>query len=164
MDMAVLALIGAIIILGLGSYAVYLLNKLKKQKQLIQQHQALAIEKRNAKIFESVDTLCLAGIQGQCDLSELSIRLCNILDYVQGEQRIDVASRHPALSELFEIVKGMERGEERQKLAKQDRMKQNLARHKAENRLNDAIIEELKDLQSQVAPLNNQISIQMRNI
>ncbi|MDN3714521.1 DUF2489 domain-containing protein [Vibrio breoganii] len=162
MDMAVLASIGVIIILGLGGYAAYLLNKLKKQKQLISQHQALAIAKRNAKIFESVDTLCLAGIQGQCDLSELSIRLCNILDYVQGEQRIDVKTRYPALSELFEVVNDMARGEDRQQLAKQERMKQNLARHKAETRLSDTIIEELKDLKGQVAPLNDQISIQMR--
>ncbi|GAD87919.1 hypothetical protein VHA01S_002_00280 [Vibrio halioticoli NBRC 102217] len=162
MDMAVLASIGAIIILGLAAYAAYLLIKLNKQKQLIQQHRALAVAKRNAKIFESVDTLCLAGIQGQCDLSELSIRLCNILDYVQGEQRIDVATRYPALSELFQVVKDMARGDERQQLAKQERMQQNLARHKAETRLNDDIITELKDLQSRVAPLNQQISIQMK--
>ncbi|CAM4084471.1 MULTISPECIES: DUF2489 domain-containing protein [Vibrio] len=162
MDMAVLASIGAIIILGLAAYAAYLLIKLNKQKQLIQQHQALAIAKRNAKIFESVDTLCLAGIQGQCDLSELSIRLCNILDYVQGEQRIDVATRYPALSELFQVVKDMARGDDRQQLAKQERMQQNLARHKAETRLNDAIIAELKDLQGRVAPLNQQISVQMK--
>lgn len=94
MNTLVLATIGGIIILGLGGYAAHLLLKLRKQNQLVEQHKALAIEKRNAKIFESVDTLCLAGIQGQCDLSEISIRLCNILDYVQGEQRIDVATTY----------------------------------------------------------------------
>jgi hypothetical protein len=40
-------------------------------------------------------------------------------------------------------------------------MKQNLQRHKAESRLESAIIEELKQLQKQVQPLNNQINIQM---
>ncbi len=162
MNTLVLAAIGGIIILGLGGYAAHLLLKLRKQNQLVEQHKALAIEKRNAKIFESVDTLCLAGIQGQCDLSEISIRLCNILDYVQGEQRIDVANTYPALHELFEVVKDMARGEDRQELAKQERMRQNLARHKAESRLTDAIITELEDLRSRVAPLNNQISIQMQ--
>ncbi|GAM54648.1 periplasmic/membrane protein [Vibrio ishigakensis] len=162
MNTLVLAAIGGIIILGLGGYAAHLLLKLRKQNQLVEQHKALAIEKRNAKIFESVDTLCLAGIQGQCDLSEISIRLCNILDYVQGEQRIDVAKTYPALHELFEVVKDMARGEDRQELAKQERMRQNLARHKAESRLTDTIITELEDLRSRVAPLNNQISIQMQ--
>lgn len=63
MNTLVLAAIGGIIILGLGGYAAHLLLKLRKQNQLVEQHKALAIEKRNAKIFESVDTLCLAGIQ-----------------------------------------------------------------------------------------------------
>lgn len=162
MDMTVLAILGAVIVLALGGYATHLLIKLRNQKQLIAHHQALAISKRNGKIFESVDTLCLAGIQGQCDLSEISIRLCNILDYVQGEQRIDVAESYPALSELFHIVKDMARGEDRQKLIKKERMQQTLIRHKAESRLTDAIIEELKVLQKQVAPLNNQISVKMQ--
>jgi hypothetical protein len=55
----------------------------------------------------------------------------------------------------------MARGEERQNLVKKERMKQNLERHKAETRLQDAIIEELKRLQKKVQPLNNQINIQM---
>jgi hypothetical protein len=55
----------------------------------------------------------------------------------------------------------MARGEDRQNLAKKERMQQNLDRHKAEQRLTDAIIEELKVLQKNVQPLNNQINIQM---
>jgi hypothetical protein len=121
----------------------------------------LAIDKRNANIFENVNTLCLAGIQGQCDLSEISIRVYNIMDYVQGDDRVDFDQQYPATSELYHIVKDMARGEERQQLAKQERMKQNLARQKAESRLESAIIEELKQLQKQVQPLNNQINIQM---
>jgi hypothetical protein len=161
MNVTLLAVAGGAIILGLASYAGYLLLQLKKQKELQEQHKKLAIEKRNANIFESVSTLCLAGIQGQCDLSEISIRLYNIMDYVQGEDRVDFDTTYPATSELFHIVKDMARGEERQKLPKQDRMKQNLQRHKAESRLESAIIEELKLLQKQVQPLNNQINIQM---
>jgi hypothetical protein len=48
----------------------------------------------------------------------------------------------------------------RQELPKKQRMQQTLTRHKAEARLNDAIIEELKVLIKQLQPLNNQISIQ----
>ena len=161
MNVTLLAIAGGVIVLGLASYAGYLLLKLKKQKELQLQHQKLAIEKRNANIFESVHVLCLAGIQEQCDLSEISIRLYNIMDYVQGEDRVDFDKEYPATSELFHIVKDMARGEERQKLAKQERMKQNLERHKAESRLQQAIVEELKQLQKKVQPLNNQINIQM---
>lgn len=161
MNVTLLAIIGFAIVIGLASYAGYLLLKLKKQKELQLQHQKIAIDKRNANIFESVSVLCLAGIQQQCDLSEISIRLYNIMDYVQGEQRVDFDKEFPATSELFHIVKEMARGEDRQKLAKQDRMKQNLERHKAESRLQTAIIEELQRLREKVQPLNQQINIQM---
>jgi len=161
MNVTLLAIAGSVIVLGLASYAGYLLLQLKKQKELQLQQQKLAIEKRNANIFESVNVLCLAGIQEQCDLSEISIRLYNIMDYVQGEERVDFDQEYPATSELFHIVKDMARGEARQELAKQERMKQNLERHKAESRLQQAITEELKRLQKKVKPLNNQINIQM---
>ncbi|ELV8769388.1 MULTISPECIES: DUF2489 domain-containing protein [Vibrio] len=161
MNVTLLAIAGAVIIIALASYAGYLLLQLKKQKELQLKHQKLAIDKRNANIFENVHTLCQAGIQGQCDLSEISIRVYNIMDYVQGEDRIDFDATYPALSELYHTVKDMARGEDRQQLAKKERMQQNLTRHKAEQRLTDAIIEELKVLQKDVQPLNNQINIQM---
>jgi len=161
MNVTLLVIVGAAIILGLASYAGYLLLQLKKQKTLQQQHQALAIEKRNANIFDSVNTLCMAGIQGQCDLSEISIRVYCIMDYVQGDDRIDFDTEYPAISELYHIVKDMPRGEARQEMAKQERMQHNLARQKAESRLNDSIVEELQTLKTRVQPLNNQISIQM---
>ena len=161
MNVTLLAIAGVVIIIALASYAGYLLLQLKKQKELQLKHQKLAIDKRNANIFENVHTLCQVGIQGQCDLSEVSIRVYNIMDYVQGEDRVDFDKTYPAISELYHIVKDMARGEERQQLAKKERMQQNLRRHKAESRLTDAIIEELKVLQKSVQPLNNQINIQM---
>lgn len=159
MSVTALAVIGGLIILGLAAYAGYLLLQLKKQKELQAKHKALAIDKRNANIFENVDTLCAAGIQGQCDLSEISIRVYCILDYVQGEDRIDFDKEYPAIAELYHVVKDMARGEDRQTLAKKERMQQTLARQKAEVRLNDAIVEELKILKDKIKPLNNQINI-----
>ncbi|EGR4673621.1 DUF2489 domain-containing protein [Vibrio parahaemolyticus] len=161
MNVTLLAIAGAVIIIALASYAGYLLLQLKKQKELQLKHQKLAIDKRNANIFENVHTLCQAGIQGQCDLSEISIRVYCIMDYVQGENRVNFDEVYPAISELYHIVKDMARGEDRQQLAKKERMQQNLTRQKAENRLTDAIIDELKVLQKNVQPLNNQINIQM---
>ncbi|EHR6434434.1 DUF2489 domain-containing protein [Vibrio parahaemolyticus] len=161
MNVTLLAIAGAVIIIALASYAGYLLLQLKKQKELQLKHQKLAIDKRNANIFENVHTLCQAGIQGQCDLSEISIRVYCIMDYVQGENRVNFDEVYPAISELYHIVKDMASGEDRQQLAKKERMQQNLTRQKAESRLTDAIIEELKVLQKNVQPLNNQINIQM---
>lgn len=161
MNVTLLAVVGGLIICGLAIYAGYLLLQLRKQTKLRAKHQQLAIDKRNANIYENVTTLCMAGIQGQCDLSEICIRVYNIMDYVQGEERVDFSSEYPAISELYDIVKDMARGEERQELLKKERMKQNLIRNKAEARLNDAVIEELQRLKNRVKPLNDQIAIQM---
>lgn len=161
MNVTLLAIAGAVIIIALASYAGYLLLQLKKQKELQLKHQKLAIDKRNANIFENVHTLCQAGIQGQCDLSEISIRVYCIMDYVQGEDRIDFDKAYPAISELYHIVKDMARGEDRQQLAKKERMQQNLTRQKAESRLTESIVKELELLKKNVQPLNNQINIQM---
>lgn len=161
MNGMLLASVGGAIIVALASYAAYLLWQVKKQQTLQLQHQQLVIEKRNANIFDSVNILCMAGIQGQCDLSEISIRVYCIMDYVQGEQRVNFEQEYPAISELYHLVKDMARGDARQQLPKQERMKQNLERTKAESRLQDAIIEELTALKQRIQPLNNQIAIQM---
>ncbi|MUK65413.1 DUF2489 domain-containing protein [Aliivibrio fischeri] len=156
-----LALLGGAIILALAGYAGSLLMKLKKQKELQEQHRKLAIQKRNANIFENVVLLCQAGLQDRCDFSELSIRLYCIMDYLQEDDRIDVEKEYPALSELYHVVKDMARGDERQELTKKDRMKDNLVRTKAEARLQDAIKEEIQQLHDRVKPLNQNIDIKM---
>ena len=153
MNVTLLISVGGIIILALAVYAGYLLWQVKKQENLKQEFQDIAVARRNANIFDNVNTLCMVGIQGQCDLSELSIRLCGILEYVQGENRIDVARYYPALSELHDIVRGMARGEERMALEKRERMEQDFERNKAEARLTDAILEELNQLQERIQPL-----------
>lgn len=161
MNVTLLVIAGGVIVFSLALYAGYLLLKLQQQKKLQHKHEQFAITKRNTNIFENVTTLCMVGIQGQCDLSEISIRIYCILDYVQGEQRINVDEAYPAIAELYHIVKNMPRGEKRNELAKQERMEQNLIRMKAESRLSDSIIEELNDLQKRIQSLNNQIDIKM---
>ncbi|MDD9156075.1 DUF2489 domain-containing protein [Aliivibrio sp. S4TY2] len=156
-----LALLGGAIILALAGYAGSLLMKLKKQKELQEQHRKLAIQKRNANIFENVVLLCQAGMQEQCDHSELAIRLYCIMDYLQEDDRIDVEKDYPTLSELYHVVKDMPRGDARQELAKQDRMKDNLIRTKAEARLQDAIKEEIQQLHDRIKPQNQKIDIKM---
>lgn len=161
MSIALLATLGSIIIIALASYAGFLLIKLKKQKQLQEIAKQRAIEKRNANIYDNVRTLCMAGIEKQCDLSELSIRIYCILDYVQGENRLDFDKQYPAISELYHVVKDMARGESRDELEKKVRMQQNLARVKAEAHLEDAIIEEMKALKKYVEGFNNHIDIKI---
>ncbi|MBD1576032.1 MULTISPECIES: DUF2489 domain-containing protein [Vibrio] len=161
MSTALFAFVGAIIIIGLASYAGFLLMQLKKQKQLIQIQQQHAIDQRNANIFENVHTLCMAGVQQQCDLAEIVIRVVCIMDYVQGDDRVDFAVDYPAINELYQVVKDMARGDDRQALDKKDRMKQTLARQKAESRLTETVLTELGQLKQNIQPLNNKIDIKV---
>ncbi|MGL6172891.1 MAG: DUF2489 domain-containing protein [Vibrio sp.] len=161
MNAMLLVSVAGAIVVALASYAAYLLWQVKVQQTLQRQHQQLAIDKRNANIFDSVAILCSAGMQGQCDLSEVSIRIYSLMTYLQGESRVDVEQDYPALSELYHLVKEMPRGEARQQLSKPQRMQHNLARKKAESRLQDAIIAELGDLKQRIQPLNKQILVQM---
>lgn len=64
MNGMLLASVGGAIIVALASYAAYLLWQVKKQQALQRQQQQLAIEKRNANIFDSVNILCMAGNSG----------------------------------------------------------------------------------------------------
>ncbi|MGX9418605.1 DUF2489 domain-containing protein [Vibrio sp. RC27] len=155
MSLSLLVIVGGCIVICLACYAGYLLLQLKKQKEEQQKLHEQAIEKRNANIFEHVSTLSLVGIQGQCDLSEICIRVYCIMEYLQGPQRIKLENAYPSIVELYNVVKDMPRGEERSKLPKKTRMEQNLVRMKAETRLSAAIIEELKDLHQQVQSSNN---------
>ncbi|PWI33050.1 DUF2489 domain-containing protein [Vibrio albus] len=153
MNVTVLISVGAVVILALAVYAGYLWWQVKKQNALKLEFQTIAIAKRNANIFSNVDTLCLVGIQKQCDLAEISIRLCGMLEFVQGEHRIDVEKQYPAIYELYSTVRDMARGDARTALEKQERMKQDFARHKAESRLTAAITEELEQLKQHIQPL-----------
>lgn len=150
-----------VIILLLATYASYLLLQLKRQKIAQRRERQLALEKRNGNIFENVAHLCVIGLQKQCDLSEIVIRICGMMAYLQEDAHIDIECEYPAIFELHQIVKEMARADERLKLPKQQRMQQNLIRHKAESRLNDAIFAELQQLKERVAKSNNQIPIQI---
>jgi hypothetical protein len=76
-----------------------------------------------------------------------------MLEFVQGEHRIDVEKQYPAIYELYSTVRDMARGDARTALEKQERMKQDFARHKAESRLTAAITEELEQLKQHIQPL-----------
>ncbi|MBE1277023.1 DUF2489 domain-containing protein [Enterovibrio baiacu] len=145
LPLGVMAL-GGVIILGLASYAGWLLSKLRRQTRFQAAQQKAAITQRNNKIIESVDVIAMATLQEQCDLSEAAIRLFMIMDHLQGEKRVDYPTRFPALYELYDVVKDMPRGDARKAIPKKERMRHDLERMKAETRLQDAIKIELEEI------------------
>lgn len=149
---------GSLIVVALAAYAGYLLYQLYLQKQRhkafiarAEQQQSEAIAQRNANILESVYIIAEAGRQEQCDMSEIAIRLYKLMTVLQAERSVNFSAQYPALFELYKVVEEMPRGDERKALAKQERMKDDLLRMKAESRLFDAIQSELTQILAQKA-------------
>ena len=140
-----IALAGAIIF-GLALYAGYLLAKLRGQNEQRLKLQQQAIKDRNQKIIESVETIALAALQKQCDLSEAAIRLYMLMSQLQGDKALEVASHFPALYALYDQVKDMARSDNRKTLAKKQRMQDDLTRLKAEAKLESSIQQELEHI------------------
>ncbi|KDM92141.1 DUF2489 domain-containing protein [Photobacterium galatheae] len=149
---------GSLIVLALASYAGYLLYQLYLQKQRhkafiarAEQQQAEAIVQRNTNILESVYIIAEAGKQEQCDMSEIAIRLYKLMTVLQAERSVNFSAQYPALYELYTVVEEMPRGDERKAMPKQDRMRDDMVRMKAESRLFDAIQQELAQILAQKA-------------
>lgn len=152
LSFGVMALGGAII-LGLAGYAAWLLLRLQRQTKrqkaaMISANAAMvdAIAQRNLKIIESVDVIARATLQEQCDLSEAAIRLYMIMSQLDGDKCIVFSTRFPALYELYEVVKDMPRGDARKSIQKQERMRFDMIRMKAQARLQVASFTELDEI------------------
>ena len=150
-------LIGGLVLTFLSFYAISLLLKVRKQTKIQHHYKMTAINKRNLVIFDSVSSLCLAGIQEQCELSEVSLRVCNLIIHVQMENKIHLESEYPVIFELYLVVKSMHIGAQRKELSKRERMEEDLIRYKAEARLKDSMLEELENLHKRVNALSDEL-------
>ncbi|UJF19430.1 DUF2489 domain-containing protein [Vibrio sp. SS-MA-C1-2] len=130
-------IVGTIIVLGLAGYAGSLFYRLHQQKLMQQQLKEQAIAKRNKTLLDNIHSLAAVGREKQCDPSELVIRIRGLYDHLQPLP--DFTQDYPAMAELYEVVKDMPRADARKEYSKQERMKFNLLRLKAEARLLEAI-------------------------
>ncbi|WP_413525468.1 DUF2489 domain-containing protein [Photobacterium phosphoreum] len=137
-----LFVIGSVVVAGLALYAGLLLAKLYQQHQRHKlflaraaEQQVEAIKARNDNILESVFIIAMACKQDQCDISEAAIRLYKLMEVLQVDKQVDFAATYPALTDLYQVVKDMPRGDARQQIEKQSRMRFDLERMKAESRL-----------------------------
>ena len=135
------AIIGAVILIAaLAFYAVNLLTQLKQQTakiKLAEQDKKIALAKHDTKILTSVKIIAHAMKEEQCDIAESCWRLCVLLDSLKLSKSL--SKEFPAIFELYNTIKHMPILEKRKKLAKQERMKLDLERMKAEANLSEKI-------------------------
>ena len=137
-----LVIIGLVIIAGLGVYAGKLLFLLKQQNQ----RQANARNKRIDKITESIFVIVKAMQQQQCDLSEGTIRICNLLAALPIENQPNFKSMFPQIHTLYIEISGFAVLEAREKLTKSERRKQDRAREEIESEYESLVLPELDQI------------------
>jgi len=143
--MIILILLAVIIIAGLAFYAGNLLFKLKEQTQrqkLAKQKHQQALQQHDAKILSSVAIIVKALQEQQCDLSEGCWRISVLLDSLKTTTGL--SEQFPAIYGLYNKVKDMAILEERKKLEKKQRMRDDYNRVMFEAEYQQAIIEDLK--------------------
>ncbi|GFD69931.1 coproporphyrinogen III oxidase [Alteromonas sp. KUL156] len=141
---AVLSGIALLVIVGLGFYAGKLLFLLKQQKV----RQEAARQSRIENITDSIIVIAKAMDQQQCDLSEGVIRIVNLLNALPIRTPPDFKAQYPQIYSLFTEVSGFAILEERQKLPKSERKKQDVAREQIESEYESKVLAELPPLLS----------------
>ncbi len=133
-----LSIIGAIIIIAMAGYAVYLLLALQKQKKALTN----ARSARTERLKESVIIIAKAMQNGDCNHSEGVIRLKMLLEPL-GRKKLNA---YTAMFQLYEVVMDMPTHQARRELKKNERMRLDLTRESAEAELEQKIKLELRQL------------------
>ena len=118
-------LVGLLILLGLSGYAALLLRQVRNQHQARQR----ALKERNDRILESINVIAHALENGQCGYSEGAIRLANLLNALQLNEKRLFSQEFLGIYGLYEQVKEMPTHQERQQLPHRERMQLDMKRH-----------------------------------
>lgn len=139
----------ALIIIGLSFYAGRLLFLLKQQKE----RQNSVRSKRIYNISESVHVIAMAMEQQQCELSEGVIRIVNLLNALPIDPQPDFKNIYPHTHALFGEISGFATLEDRKKLSKKEKRKQDTAREQIESEFESNVLNELPSIKAYSAEL-----------
>jgi hypothetical protein len=142
-------LIAALIVVALASYAGYLLFLLRQKNQQLKLKAAQVLQENT----QSLEIISRAMLEHQCELAEGVIRMVHLV-----RQRDDALVLQSRLSELFafqEKIQHQPIGKARKHLSKQERMRFDVERMRLESTHQEAILEELKHFQKNLAAIKS---------
>lgn len=140
--------LAVVIIAGLAFYAGSLLRQVAKQKEQQQQVELArekALSEHDHKVLASVLLITRAMKEEQCDFSEGCWRLSVLLDSLKTSSKL--GPQFPAIFKLYDKIKHLTILDERKKLSKQSRMKEDFQRMTLEAELYEEIVKDLDLLQ-----------------
>ncbi|WP_105188557.1 DUF2489 domain-containing protein [Pseudoalteromonas sp. T1lg48] len=135
--------IGALIIAGLAFYAGRLLWQVREQNQRLAKQQAEYAQKRaarNAKLSDSINLIAKAMKEGQCEYSEGCLRVWVLMSQHTSAQELDLEVEYPGVFAMYEAVKDLPTHEARKKYSKKEIFKQDSARWRKEQELEEQIL------------------------
>lgn len=140
-------IIGLIIIVALSSYATILLLRVRKQNQqqqiLRQQAKENAAQKAQ-QLEQDIRYIAQAMLDDRCEISEGTMRIGKLFQLLSLSDA--VADTYPNLFKHFNVIEHHPIREQRNNLAKQQRMRFDLERMRSEAELEVAILDEAKQL------------------
>jgi hypothetical protein len=141
-------ILAVVIIAALGFYAGSLLRQLAQQKAAQQEAelaQKKALAEHDHKVLSSVLLITRAMKEEQCEFDEGCWRLSVLLDSLKTSTELD--QQFPAIFKLYNEIKHLAILEERKKLSKQQRMKEDFQRMNLVADMQQEIVSDLDLLQ-----------------
>lgn len=138
----VLLVIALVIIAILSAYAGRMLFLLRQQNN----RQKKIINTRVQRICESVDVICKAMEQQQCEISEGAIRVCNLLNALPIKSPPQFEQEFPMIYALFEKVRHFPILKDRQALSKKQKYQQDRERGQIESEYETRVLAELPQI------------------
>ncbi len=134
----------------LGTLIFFLAKKIQKDSGVLKESIKKTREKEKF-ILESLDIICKAILQEQCEISEGSIRIRMLLD---NSKMLDSnKSDYLLFFNMYEELKEFKTHEKRNKLSKQERMNEDIKRFKVEEKYQTDFLSTVKVLHEDVKEL-----------
>ncbi|GIU49736.1 MULTISPECIES: DUF2489 domain-containing protein [Shewanella] len=146
MSSLVIAL-AVIVIVLLACYAGYLLLKVKKQQQRTTEANQQRLNEAKAKkqqILDDIKYIAAAMLEERCEPSEGVMRIAKLFEALSMSEQMAV--EFPSIFEHYDCIKAHPIKDERKALAKQQRMKLDLARMKSEAKLEQGLLDDAKKI------------------
>lgn len=134
----------------LGTLIFFLAKKIHKENGVLKEGLKKTREKEKY-ILESLDIICKAILQEQCEISEGSIRIRMLLD---NSKMLDSnKSEYVLFYNMYEELKEFKTHEKRNELSKQERMSEDIKRFKVEEKYQEDFLTTVKVLHDDLKEL-----------
>jgi hypothetical protein len=149
-----LAVSGALVVGALGIYLGYLLRQIGAQRRAgaeVAKILAAENQRMHDDRVRSIELLCMAALDGDCDLSEACIRIHKLLSYYP---RLSAEGAGQTIAAMYEEIQDFDTHEARRALPSAARRKQDRARRAIEDRHRDALLRSFGELLPRIRSLH----------